>query len=502
MRRTLMDRTVGFFSPRGELNRLRARMARDLVLSQLRHYEGAATGRRTQGWNRSSTDANAANQIGLGRLRDQARDLVRNNGHMASALRTIANHTVGCGIVAKTQNAAALALWKQWAETTACDADGRDDFAGLEKLVVTSVARDGEVLVRRRIRRLDDGFPIPLQLQVLEADFLDTSKTMALPSGGFIIQGVEFDPLGRRVAYWLFTSHPGATLSTNASQIFGTSRRIDASEILHIFQRDRAGQVRAVSWFAPILLTARELDEYGDAQLMKQKIAACLAVIQTDVNGDGRGLGDTDDTKTPRIDELQPGAIITAEPGRSIEVVQPPTVGDYDPFVKVENRKLAKGMGLSYEDFTGDYSNVNFSSARMARIEHYDNVHDWRWRLTVPQFCGPAWQWAMYAAALAGKINDVPVAEWVAPPMPFIEPDKEGLAIQRNVRNGLQSWSDAVRERGYDPQALLDEIQKDNEAFDEREIVLDVDPRKMTQAGQLQGSEAAKSVTAQGGAAS
>ena len=81
-----------------------------------------------------------------------------------------------------------------------------------------SVAESGEVLVRRRRRRLSDGYPVSVQLQVLEADYLDTSKTTALPNGGQIIQGVEFDVLGNLVAYWLFRQHPGSTfLTANSS---------------------------------------------------------------------------------------------------------------------------------------------------------------------------------------------------------------------------------------------------------------------------------------------
>ena len=70
------------------------------------------------------------------------------------------------------------------------------------------LAESGECLVRLRERRVEDGLPVPLQLQVLEPDHLDASKTGDLPNGGFVLQGVEFDALGRRRAYWLY---PGAS---------------------------------------------------------------------------------------------------------------------------------------------------------------------------------------------------------------------------------------------------------------------------------------------------
>jgi lambda family phage portal protein len=487
---TLLDRAIGLISPRQQLARTRARIANQQLL---RHYEGAGVGRRTQGWHRPAGDANSVHQgAALAYLRNAARDLARNDRLVRQALRTIANHTVGWGIVPKPMpaNPRAIELWKQWAETTACDANGRNNIYGLQKLVMRSVARDGEIIVRRRTRRVDDGLPIPVQLQVLEADFLDTSKTVGLTNGSRIVQGIEFDPLGRRVAYWLFPEHPGSTMSTVTSALIGTSRRVPASEILHLGEStDRAGQVRYATWLASLLLPAKDLNEYEDAQLMKQKIAACLAVITSDEDGFGTPLGTADDTASPAIDTLEPGAILNIQPGRKIEVVQPPSVAEYGVYVTTHDRKNAKGLGVSYEDYTGDYSNVNFSSARMARIEHYENVYDWRWNLLVPQFCDPVWNWAMEAAFLGEP--SYPRAAWTAPPMPMIEPDKEGLAYQRNIRIGAITWPDMVRERGYDPDAQLEEIRTWNEKFDAAGVMLDSDPRKITAQGQQQAGAAA-----------
>ncbi len=51
--------------------------------------------------------------------------------------------------------------------------------------------------MRRRPRRSSDGQSAPLQLQVLEADFLDATKSGVL-SAGPLVQGIEFDPVGKR----------------------------------------------------------------------------------------------------------------------------------------------------------------------------------------------------------------------------------------------------------------------------------------------------------------
>ena len=477
-----LDQFIGTVAPRWQLKRARARVATELLVRQ---YDAAAVGRRTQGWRRVSSDANAAIGPVAGRLRDVARDLVRNNPYAESALNTIVDHTVGgWGIVpsATQTTPEARARWDAWANTVACDVDGRHTFAGLQRLVQRTVVESGEAIVRRRRRRHEDGLPLPLQLQVLEPDFLDTTKDMALREGGRIVQGVEFDAIGRRVAYWLFRDHPGGTTRTGLGD---PSSRVPADDVLHIFRGVRPGQVRAVTWFAPVLLRFKDTDEFEDATLMKQKIAACLAVITSDVDGTGPALG-TSSEDAPAIDELAPGMILNVPPGRSIDVVQPPNVREYADYMKTTLRAIAAGLGVTYEDLTGDYTELPFSAARMSRLRHFARVNEWRWNLIIPQLCDPVWTWAMDAARLLGATDTIPAAEWTAPPLPMLDPDKEGLAYQRKVRSGLQSWSEAVRELGYEPEALALQLKADFERFDRLGLTLDSDPRKMTQQGQAQ----------------
>lgn len=503
MERNWIDRAVGFLSPRRGLARARARVATDVLL---RHYEGASVGRRTQGWARALGDANAVVGAALSSLRSTARDLVRNNGHAEAAVETIAEHTVGYGILPKPRkrNAKALELWRAWAESSDCDADGRGDFAEVQRIVMRTVVEAGEVLVRRRLRRPEDGLPLPLQLQVLEPDYLDTSKSQTLPNGGRIVNGIELDVLGRRAAYWLFAEHPGASIMGTRST---ASYRVPADGVLHIYRRNRPGQLRGASWFAPVLLKFKDFDEFDDATLMKQKIAACLAVITSDPSGEGSGgVGDPIEDEE-QLDQLGPGAVLHIPAGRSVDVVSPPSVREFSDYSSVSLRMIATGLGVAYEDLTGDYSKVNYSSARMARLRHWALVERWRFGMLIPQLCDPVWAWAMELAAIAypqaptvdfdaeGNARAIP-ASWTAPPVPMIEPDKEGLAYTRNIRSGLMSLREALRERGYDPDEVLEEIAESNRELDRLELLLDSDPRNLTQAGQLQGEAAASSTPA------
>lgn len=498
-----LDKIALAISPGWALSRLRSRAA---ALTLARHFEAASGGRRTVGWTRSGADANATNAPALHILRAHARDLVRNNGWAKRGRSVVGNNAVGWGIVPKAKGAdgwrtaAAGDLgkrWEEWAETAQCDADGRTNFYGLQRLLMRTIAQDGEVLIRRRRRRVEDGLPFPLQVQVLEPDFLDTAKDGVGDGGGPIIQGVEYDRLGRRVAYWLFDQHPGSgRLALRGGSTF-TSKRIPATEILHVFRVDRPGQVRGISWFAPVIVKLKDFDDYDDAALMRAKIAACFSAFVTDVDGTGKTFGEADDSGEQALESMEPGLISYLMPGQEVTFGTPPPVTDYEPFSRAALRKVAAALDITYEDLTADYSNVNFSSGRLAKLTAWSAVHEWRWDMLIPQACSPIWGWVMEAAVQAGTVPAVVGATWTPPPMPMLEPDKEGLAYTRAVRGGLMTPSEVIREQGRDPQSFLDEYQQDLLELDRRGIVLDSDARKVTQAGLTQSAGQGKKAPAE-----
>lgn len=488
MKLTAFERFTLSFAPQWTMRRLQARAAADLFA---RNYEAASSGRRTSGWTRNRGDVNSVIAIAGAELRTHARDLLRNNSYARRGRGAVVNSTVGWGAMPKpsstnaVQNAAAAAAWKRWSDSTDCDAEGRTNFAGLQQLVMRSLFSDGEALVRRRFRRPADGLALPLQIQVLEADMIDTAKIDPRGiEGGPIVNGVELDGIGRRVAYWLFDKHPGATgLIVNP-----VSRRVPASEILHVFDAERAGQARGVSWLGSAIVDLKELGEYEDAELMKQKISACFAAFVTDTNGEASPLGELGtDTKTAHeIETFEPGMIAHLPDGKSVTVASPPSVTDAS-FTTRTLRKVAAGLGITYEDLTGDYSQVNFSSARMARIAFKGNVRAWQNTMLLPQFLSGVWSWAMLAANLAGVVDgDVPPADWSFHPLEQIEPDKEVLATTRAIRAGLTTPSEAIREAGGDPDTHFAELAKDFATFKALGLKLDSDPSETSQAGLTQ----------------
>lgn len=497
MKPNWFDRLVLLLAPERGMRRMAARAAtRTLLLTdgrlQRRHYDAAGGGRRTAGWQRRATDANAAAAASLAILRELSRDLRRNNGWARRAIQVIANNCVSWGIEAKPMAASdaladdALALWRAWSNSVACDFDGRLPFSGLQRLVMQTVAESGEALIVREPANSSDGLPVPVRLRVLEPDHLDVSKDAQPGRSGPIRYGIEFDDRGRRVAYHLLDNHPGGSYPTNGT--YSPSRRVEAANVIHVFQVDRPGQLRGVPWLATAIAKLNDYDDYEDAVLMQQKVAACFSAFVQDFDGAASPIGElvTDESTSEQLEELQPGHIAHLPPGKGITFASPPPLTDHQTFSGTNLRRIAATLGITFEDMTGDYSQVNFSSARMARLSHWQNVEAWRWNMLIPSFCDRAFAWVMDAATQIEGWPEMPTARWTPPPMPMLEPDKEGMAYTRLIRSGVMTVSQAIRERGEDPTEHLAEYAADLAQLDALGIVLDSDARRVTGSGQIQ----------------
>ena len=481
---SLWDRFLVSIAPQWGMNRLKAR-------ESLRSYEAAGTGRRTSGWHRTSADANAASLGALVPLREISRDLRRNNAWAKRAIKVISGNTVGRGIVAKpdTDDAnlatEAAAVWKAWAGKKNCDFDGRMKFAGLQRLAMDCIAESGEVLILREPANAADGLPVPMRIRVLEPDFIDTRRHGILPSGGKVERGIELDGRGRRVAYWLYEQHPGAVGFAPTRGMGLSSTRVPAENVLHAFLVDRPGQMRGVPWLCAAIARLQDFGDYEDAKLVQQKVAALFAAFVTDMDGRASGLGEQD-ANDEKLEEFEPGGIHYLKVGQEVTFPNTPSVSDVGTFSLSQLRAIAAALGVTYEDLTGDYSEVNFSSARMARLSHYTNVNSWRAEIMIPQICEGVWDWVMEFAAELNGWRSVPGSTWTAPPMPMISPEKEGPAIRDLIRSGLTTLPQAIRERGLDPDSQFIEIAESNKQLDDAEIILDSDPRRTSMAGGAQ----------------
>lgn len=481
MKRTFYDKFLGFFSPELELKRINSRIKADIML---RGYE-AAKSYSTDDWT-SATNGSANSEIrgAQEKLRIKGSDLIRNNSYAQRGVQSIVSNVVGAGIMANIKGKTKLQTkrindaWKEWSNSTLCDSVGHNNFYSLQSLAVRSMVERGEVLVVKEIQNKG------MTLKLLESDFIASHLDSGYAFGKMIdstVQGVEIDGNGKVVAYNLYKTHPGE-LSASTETI-----KVSAENVMHVFRQDRPGQLRGVSWFAPVIRILNDLNEYQQATLVGRKIGACFAAFIT--TNDGEATLSAADLKTKRETEnmLNPGSIRYLGQGESVHLATPPKVDGYTEYVNQMLRSVASGLGISYESLTSDYSQVNYSSGRMAHIEFRKNVEHWQFNILIPSFCDPAFKhFLQWCAIVKGIPVDGVSVEWIPPAPSMIDPEKEFAAMAKGVRNGFISYPKAVRQFGYEPDEMLEEIQIHNENLDTKKITLDSDPRNTTQAGLFQ----------------
>lgn len=483
-----IDRAIAVISPAWALRRHAAKQKWTAATGARAEYEGASFGRRTLSWRRNGRDANSElNSAVMVALRGVARDLVRNNPFAARAVSGIANYTVGAGITFQVYRNGKVdkdltALARQHFDTTACDSEGRHNLYGLQLQAMKTIVSGGAVLARRRWRRMNDGLPVPFQVQMLEPDYLNMQFSQPQPGGGYRLQGIELDPIGRRVGYWMYSGHPGSLLPGSLD-----TKLIPATEIAHCFRADRPEQQHGATWFSPVIVRLKDFGEYEDAQLVRQKIAACFSVFRIgDPDGDSTGAEDSNGEPNELPEYLQavePGIIENLPSGADVKFASPPGVDGYEPYSRVSIQAVSTGLEVPYELVSGDLSKVSFISGRLGRMDFKRSVETWQWSMLIPQLCEPMGKWFLEAAEMAGVNVTGATFKWSPPRFEMMDPATEIPAVRDAIRSGQQTISGAARERGEDPDVFLQEWADDAATLDRLQLVFDSDPRKVTAVG-------------------
>ena len=483
---TWLDRAIGAVAPRAAVRRVFARQSFDALT---RGYDGAARGRRTDGWRAPNSSADAEIAVAGALLRDRMRDLVRNNPHAAKAVSVLVNNIVGAGIIPRAASGdekldrQADKLWEAW--SAQCDADGQLDYYGLQTLACRELVEAGEVLLRRRPRRPNDGLVVPLQLQIIETDLLDATRTGDLADGGRILQGVEFDAIGRRRAYGLYAQHPGDNAVSLRRRI--ESAAIPAFDIAHVYEKQRA-QVRGVPWGTPVMRALRDLDDWTQAELVRKKTEACVVGIVLGADEAEQGVAPSVvDADGNRVEQFEPGLIAYARGGKDIKFNQPATTAAVSEWLRAQLHIVAAGFRLPYELLTGDLSQVNYSSIRAGLVEFRRMIDSVQWQLFIPMFCQPVWGWFTTQAWTAGQLPQAKIAvAWSPPRFEAVDPLKDAMADLLAMRSGTMTLAQAIARQGHNPDAVLAEIAAMNAKLDALGLILDSDPRKVTKTGVLQ----------------
>lgn len=457
-----------------------------------RAYDAAGYGARASGWAASGAGPKAALSYSLPTLRDRSRDAVRKNPLAESGIAALESNIVGTGIVPMFDtpdegvNRELAELFSDWCDEA--DADGCGSFYSLQALALRSTAEAGEVFGRIRVRRPGDVDTVPLQLQLLEAEFVPTGRDFAAPTGrgrNKIIDGIELSPFGRREAYWMYRTHPSDWTVSDPVDL--RAFRVPASEVAHVYSVRRPGQIRGEPWLTRALIKLRDLDAYDDAELMRKKTAALFAGFVTRPDQDQGFMGESEpDEDGLSLATMEPATLQMLESGEDIKFAAPADVGgQYEVFMRQQARLLAVSTGVLYEQLTGDYSQVNDRQFRAAVNEFRRRAKMMQRHLVVYQLCRPIARRFIDLADLSGLVRlpsgmatrDRYRMRWIPQGWDYINPVQEAQADRILVRAGFKARDDVILEKGNDPAKVDEKIAEGNRRADQLELKFDSDAR-------------------------
>lgn len=468
------------------------------MIRMLNRYDGAGRGRRMASWQAPSTGPNEAINGGLQTLRNRSSDVARNDWTGESTLQKWSTTLIGIAITPrfrrikdKDRRAEVNDLWSDFVREA--DADGVLDLYGMQTLAVRSWLERGEMFARRRYRSRSDGLRVPMQVQLLESDMVpnfNATTFQGMSTRNTIKSGIEYDTRGRKMAYWVYKEHPGdSPTGIDSNPAASLLVRVPAEDMLHMFEPKRIGQRRGVPIMATILAKLRNVADFEDTTLERQKLAnlivgfisrdlpsfdstdpnalAALTGLEAEIDGDGSPL-------LP----MKPGLMQELEDGQKVTWSTPPDAGvNYSEYMRTSHLGTTAGTGLPYELAVGDIKGVSDRTLRVVINEFRRFASQRQWQIIIPQFCQRIIEWFADASVLAGDIplserDAVVRAEHAPHGWEYIHPTQDVQGKVMEVQNGFRSRSSVIGEAGDDPDVVDKERAED--ADRERDLGLPV----------------------------
>jgi lambda family phage portal protein len=462
--------------------------AEDLFDVQMRSFAAAKGGRLNADWQASAASQDSELASDLTTLRNRSRQMIRDNPHAANLKRIIQNNVVGTGIGIQCQieradgtpdqelNDRIENAWEEWCEKETCHVAGRLSLNDMLRLAIGNVFQDGEFLVRK-VQQSFGGGPIPFALEIIEPDLLMDQGVgfFRTTENATVRLGVEVNEWMRPQAYWLRRVHPGDySFAANPSSV--ELRRIDASEIEHIYLVDRWPQTRGVPWMHNVLQRLRQMASYTESELVAARAAAnIVGFIQQDLESADIDALRSQKKNAGNFVKSAPGTFQRLLPGEQFSGFAPNRPNaNLDGFMRYMLREVASGIGVSYETLSRDYSQSNYSSSRLALLDDRDT-----WRVLqgwlVRNLLRPIYREWLRAAVLCGAI---PIPDFFARQSfyekavrfktrgwSWVDPSKEVKAMKDAVDYGFMSNSSVISQigNGQDYEDILQERRADRD---------------------------------------
>ena len=460
-----LDNIIGFISPESGYKREAWKQS----WQNLKNYDAGSYDRSNANWRAINQSAEMTDRFSRDNVRARARDLERNSDIMNSVIKAYKRNIVGGGynLQARTDNPdinyQLETLWQLWCKKKNCDVTETQSFNQMIRMAVERKKVDGGILFLKRYT--SDGI-IPFKLQLIEVDELDISQMVPKIKGNKVVGGIEYNSFNKAVGYWIKQYNIDGYSIENPIYI-------DAKDVIFYFSKTRASQVREISDMSPTMTRIRDANEFMVAVSVKERIAACLSVfVKRSLPTGGGGFGRNTATVTESRESYQgktisPGMIKELNPGDEIQVVNPSNPGgDATSYIKLQQRLIGAGQGISYEATSRDMSETNYSSARQGLIED-EATYVEEIELLKENILDEIYETFVISVYLVGLVDmpdfwnkkqDYFWHEWIQKPRKWIDPQKEANANKIALQTGQKTFKQIAAENGKDWKEQIDEI--------------------------------------------
>ncbi|MFL9824352.1 phage portal protein [Rhodoplanes sp. SY1] len=448
-------------------------------------------------WPRRVSPVTALPQADRDLLTDRIADQARNDGWASAGMDRLVDNVIGAGwglnvtlprrrLGLTEQQAADLAgsieeAFDEWAsDPESCDAGQRLGFGGLLALGYRHGVRDGEALAAISFLPRGGAWATAVEMihpaRLAQPDF--AAETTAFR------QGIELGPTGEPVAYHVRVAHPADGLGYASGTFARLPRSVNGRRLVaHAYEAREAGQIRGVPLFAPVVKKLRMLGRYDETELQAALLNASMATFITSPfdhealaealgAGDGKALdgaiagylaGKLGYWKDAPPIHLPGAAVNFLYPGERAEHT-PPTHPNavFEHFVRAGLRHVAAALGLSYEQLSADWGQVNYSSARAALLEVWRGFSR-RAALYATDFAQPVYVRWLEEAVVRGRValpaGSPAFAEakaawtrcrWRMPGRGWVDPLKEADAAAVRIGLGVSTLEREAAEQGLD----------------------------------------------------
>ena len=379
-------------------------------------------------------------------VRKRSRYEFDNNSWYSGMLRTASNHIVGTGprlqvLSQNTEaNARLEAAWLNWSRSVM--------LAETIRMMLETYWKDGELYVMRTNRpRL---WPISLDIRVYESEQCSRPWIGASIHDPYTDDGIRIDENTNEVEYHIYDHHPGDVAFTPSL----SGEWYPASEIAHLFRKERPGQAHGIPRATCSLSTLPVMRRQEMATLLASETAASFATYL-------KSTSSALDPKASPADfaeiEIAYNMLTTLPAGWDIDQVDGKHPGpQYEMFQRQALMSFGRCMNMPYALCAGTSKDSNFSSLKG------DVKNIWQPEVTVEQdrlelrVVEKVWGWFLDAAVyVPGLLDGLPPThniahQWHWPPLPNLDEVDSATASKIRLESGQSVPSTEYMAQGKD----------------------------------------------------